>query len=112
MNKKDIARDRYLSRTYGITLRQYTQILQKQNDSCAICGKHKSLEKRALAVDHDHKTGEIFGILCMFCNHRLIGRIRNPTLFTEAGKYLEKGLGLFVPPKKKKRKIKRKKKHD
>lgn len=103
-------RDAYLRRIYGITLKQYEDLLESQSQSCAICQKHRSLEKKSLAVDHDHKTGEIFGILCQFCNHRLIGRIRNPFLFQEAAKYLQKGTGLFVPVKKK-RKKKRKKKH-
>ena len=101
-------RDKYLRRVYGITLSQYEDLLKKQKDSCAICVKHRSLEKKSLAIDHDHKTGEIFGILCQFCNYRLVGRIRNPHLFAEAAKYLQKGTGWFVPKKVKKKKRKKK----
>lgn len=104
---KDYRRSYNLKRKYGITLEDYNRILKEQNDCCRICKKHYSESKKALAVDHDHKTGEIFGILCSYCNRHLIGRIRKPDLFIEAAKYLEKGLGIFVPKKKKRKRKKR-----
>lgn len=57
-----------LSYRYGITLPQYELILAAQNECCAICKKHRSNFKKALAVDHDHKTGKIRGLLCAVCN--------------------------------------------
>ena len=89
---------------YGINQEQYEEMLAEQGGSCAICGKTPEEEGRNLAVDHDHKTGEIFGILCSLCNKILVGRIREPAAFKRAAEYLEKGTGLFVPPKPKKRK--------
>lgn len=53
---------------YGITLEEYTKILLDQNSSCAICGRHQSEFKLALAVDHCHTTGKIRGLLCGPCN--------------------------------------------
>lgn len=106
-DKKDHRRNYQLQYTYGITLEKYYELLKEQNDCCAVCDKHISLSKRLFAVDHDHKTGEIFGILCDYCNRQLIGRIRKPELFLRAAKYLEKGLGLFVPSKKKKKRKRR-----
>ena len=44
-----------------------------------------------------HRTGEIFGLLCTFCNQYIIGRTRDPILFKNAAKFLTKGTGLFVP---------------
>lgn len=104
------ARAYHLKRLYGITLEQYDQLLEKQNHSCAICKRHESEFKTRLAVDHDHKTGEIFGLLCMYCNHRLIGKERRPELFENASKYLCQGTGWFVPekPKKKKKPLRKK----
>lgn len=90
--------------TYGVTPEQYQELLEKQNYSCATCGKHETEFGRKLAIDHDHKTGEIFGLLCQYCNHRLIGKHRDPRIFEAAARYLEKGTGLFVPIRKKKRK--------
>ena len=49
-------------------------MLKKQNNCCAICKKHKSKFARSLAVDHDHSTGEIRGLLCFWCNKRFVGR--------------------------------------
>lgn len=57
-----------LKRLYGITLKDYQDLWDKQGGKCAVCGKTK---KRTLAVDHDHKTGEIRGLLCDYCNRRL-----------------------------------------
>lgn len=37
------------------------------NGKCAICGK----EKDKLCIDHDHKTGEVRGLLCIKCNSNL-----------------------------------------
>lgn len=55
-----------LKRKYGITLDEYNDMLEKQNGVCAICGQAKN---ETLAVDHDHKTGKIRGLLCGHCNH-------------------------------------------
>lgn len=98
------AREYHLRRTYGISLEQYNSLLKKQKYRCAVCKRHESEFKTKLAVDHDHKTGEIFGLLCTHCNRYVIGRIRDPALFKNAARYLSKGTGWFVPPKKRKKK--------
>lgn len=56
---------------WGITLNQYNSLLNSQNFSCAICNKHESESYKKLAVDHDHETGKIRGILCENCNMAL-----------------------------------------
>lgn len=49
-------------------------MLEAQNGVCAICGKPESRRSKktghiyALHVDHDHKTGDIRGLLCHHCN--------------------------------------------
>ena len=101
-------RERYLLRKYGITQRQYNSLLKKQNDSCAVCGKHKSKEKRNLCVDHDHKTGQIRGLLCFLCNHRVIGKQRDPELLFRASEYLRQGTGWYTPKKKRKKRKQKK----
>lgn len=45
-----------------------------QNQCCAICTKHESQFKKRLAVDHNHKTGKVRGLLCYRCNKFLVGR--------------------------------------
>ena len=61
-------REYYLERNYGITVDDYNKIFEEQGGSCAICGKHQKDLTKALAVDHDHITGKIRGLLCDGCN--------------------------------------------
>ena len=54
-------------RRYGISEDQYDQRLTEQLGLCAICGEGCRSGGR-LSVDHDHKTGEVRGLLCKQCN--------------------------------------------
>lgn len=60
--------DRYLQKLYGITTVEYNKFYKSQNGKCAICGRHQTKFKQKLAIDHDHATGKIRGLLCMNCN--------------------------------------------
>lgn len=64
------ARKMSLKSQYGITLEDYDAKLAEQGGVCAVCGKAPSARRR-LAVDHDHKTGEVRGLLCTQCNQAL-----------------------------------------
>lgn len=57
-----------LRKYYGITLEQYHKMLKDQDYRCAICDIHNDELTRGLAIDHDHETGEIRGLLCVKCN--------------------------------------------
>ena len=65
-------RDKYLKKKYGISVYQYNKLLKQQKRCCAICGKNQKGERRNFAVDHCHKTGIVRGILCNYCNSRLL----------------------------------------
>jgi hypothetical protein len=72
------------------TWEQYLSLLRKQDYKCAICGKHRSEQKWDFAVDHNHVTKKIRGLLCMKCNSILINAVENhPELVTKAFNYLE-----------------------
>lgn len=60
-----------VAKTYGITGDDYEALLKRQGGKCAIC-RARPKSKR-LAVDHDHKTGAVRGLLCSRCNHELMG---------------------------------------
>jgi predicted nucleic acid-binding Zn-ribbon protein len=62
--------DARVLRTYGLTPEAYRQLLESQGGACAICRKACATGRR-LAVDHDHGTGEIRGLLCAMCNRHL-----------------------------------------
>lgn len=51
--RKRKAENARLVRLYGITLGEYTDLLEQQKGVCAICGRPPKTRK--LAVDHDHK---------------------------------------------------------
>lgn len=104
----DKARASHLMRTYGITLEQYDELLERQMFQCPVCLRHKDEFPTRLAVDHNHITGEVRGLLCNYCNHRLVGRHRDAAILRRIADYLEVGTGWFVPPKKKRRRKPRK----
>ena len=71
---------------YGIEPEAYQTLRKKQNDLCAVCGEAEI--GRALAIDHDHKTGKIRGLLCKGCN-RGLGYFRDRSdLLDKAKEYL------------------------
>lgn len=61
---------------YGITIRQYAEILALQGGRCFLCREGETAVTKdgmvkALHIDHDHATGQIRGLLCQRCNHAL-----------------------------------------
>ncbi len=65
---KAINRNAALQSNYGITLNEYNRMFQIQGGMCAICKRHQSEFKKALHVDHNHKTGKVRSLLCAKCN--------------------------------------------
>jgi DNA-directed RNA polymerase subunit RPC12/RpoP len=91
----------HLKAKFGMTTEQYDELLEKQGGTCALCPKTPEDEGQYLAVDHDHVSMEVRGILCRYCNHRVIGRHRDADLLRRMADYLDSGhTGWFVPKKK------------
>lgn len=85
-------RDTCLRFDYGLSLTEYEEIRRTQNDKCAICSSDNSKSKNGSGwcVDHDHKTGEVRGLLCHPCN-RGLGQFQDDVeVMRKAIKYLEK----------------------
>ena len=65
-----------LRRKFGLEIDVYESLCKKQNNLCAICERpEESFQNghvKSLAVDHNHTTGKIRGLLCNNCN-RAIG---------------------------------------
>jgi len=90
---EDIAvynREDKLQRNYGFTIDEYDKMLESQGNGCAICGTAPEENGRRLAVDHDHETGRVRGLLCRNCNLALGHLKDNPALCWWAMLYLEK----------------------
>jgi len=96
-NKKRKSKSDYKAhhlRQYGLTIEQYEQMEEYQDHKCKICGKEEStLDKnknvKRLAIDHDHNTGQIRGLLCSPCNTALGGFKDNIDSLKRAILYLE-----------------------
>lgn len=81
---------------FGITLDEYNAISASQGGVCAICKMpegifdKKANRFRSLAVDHDHGTGAVRGLLCGACN-KALGLFRdNVEIINKACEYLKK----------------------
>lgn len=78
-----------LKLNYGIDESVVAEMMASQNNNCAIC--LKDITDRA-KVDHNHKTGEVRGLLCSPCNTSLGGFKDSPYILKNAYQYLvEKG---------------------
>lgn len=54
---------------YGLTEKDYTQMLKSQNNACKLCGE----ENKKLIVEHDHKNNVVRGLTCHRCNTIIAG---------------------------------------
>jgi hypothetical protein len=59
----------------GLTLEQFEEQLTRQNGLCVICGLPEidtnQYGVKDLAIDHNHQTGRVRGLLCVRCNRAL-----------------------------------------
>ncbi len=78
-----------LSAKYSLTVEEYELLLEAQGGGCAVCGKVANKNGRRLAVDHDHATMEVRGILCTYCNLRIVAKVKNSELLYKAAEYLD-----------------------
>ena len=77
--KKVGSRDAWLKKTYDISLEDYNDILEFQGGVCGIC-KRAPREGEVFHVDHEHRdkqAGPVRGLLCAYCNTRLVGRLKS-----------------------------------
>ena len=75
-----------LRRKYGISSKTYDALLRAQGGGCAICGARPN--RKRLAVDHDHTTGKLRGLLCEGCNQALGLMADDPMRLQAAAAYL------------------------
>jgi tRNA(Ile2) C34 agmatinyltransferase TiaS len=79
--------------SYGITVEQFNEMLERQNGVCAICGEDNSRFGKRLAIDHDHDTGVVRGLLCNSCNGALGLFKDDEATLLKALDYIQKGRG-------------------
>lgn len=79
---------------YGISVEDYERMLSEQEERCAICGRPETAlgahgEVKRLAVDHDHETGIVRGLLCARCNVGIGLMNHDPMVLAAAIAYLK-----------------------
>ena len=73
LDRPDIRRSYNLKQRFDMTIDQYNKMFLKQKGKCSICNSAETaLDNKGctkyLAVDHNHDTGAIRGLLCSSCN--------------------------------------------
>jgi hypothetical protein len=82
---------------YGLTQEEFLELAEKQGYSCPVCNTSAKETPYRLAVDHDHRTNEIRGLLCSSCNWGIGLLEDNPVFLERALDYLHSGgTGVFV----------------
>lgn len=94
MGKAEIAERAWAKRlmdNYKLTIAMWWAIYHHQGGVCYACHQPEPVAGRRLAVDHDHATGLVRGLLCSRCNP-VLGKLERA--FVRFG--LGKVLGLTV----------------
>lgn len=98
--KPEVARRnnrRWWLRLYGLDEQQYQALLDEQGGTCAICRQPETWidsrtgQPRQLAVDHDHRTNRVRGLLCGKCNRGLGLFDDDDARMAQAARYLRAG---------------------
>lgn len=92
--KERRGRESNLRHFFSMTLAEYESLLVKQGGVCAICCKHETATRKGrvkrLAVDHNHETGAVRGLLCQNCNTLLGKGLDSIAILTLAIEYLKR----------------------
>lgn len=87
--QKEYDRRTWLKRRFGPDgMDTYERLMVEQGGVCAICGQACASGMR-LAIDHNHQTGKLRGLLCRDCNTSLgkfgdsVERLREAVAYLE-----------------------------
>ncbi len=62
-------RKSYIKVHYNLTIEQWEELMISQGYKCPICNRNlRDLPTKFVHTDHDHKTGKVRAILCIWCN--------------------------------------------
>jgi len=87
---------RFLYKQHGITEDEYNKLFNLYDGKCHVClqeetGRHnRTGGKLHLAIDHNHSTGKVRGLLCRNCNTALGLMKESPDRLKSLISYIEK----------------------
>lgn len=82
-------------RRYGLSHEQWRELVERANGHCMVCGTIETRTGRngttlRLAIDHDHETGVVRGLICYDCNIALGAAREDPERLRSLAEYLER----------------------
>ena len=90
---KRVNRNRELLKSYGISIDQFEAMFRLADGKCEICKislNPKGWGKDSVAIDHNHKTGKVRGILCNSCNRGIGHFFDDVSILNNSVRYLER----------------------
>lgn len=95
-NEGDAQRDHAYRYKYGLTLEEVDSLIVVFRGKCGICRslltanlKKKGQPLSAVVVDHNHKTGNVRGLLCGGCNKGIGFLKEDPEILRRAMEWCE-----------------------
>lgn len=85
--RQDGSRWAWVLKTYGLTKDDYMAICVFQDWKCPICTRFLDQVGGVPHVDHEHGA-HVRGIVCSYCNTRLIGRLKDHATAQRLADYL------------------------
>lgn len=76
---------------FGISPEEYDALVALQGNLCALCREPQKQHFQYFAIDHDHNSGAIRGLLCTPCNAAIGLLQESPSLLRRAAAYIEAG---------------------
>lgn len=90
---KRYVRNHNYKKRYNLTYDDIVILCKKQNKKCIICSKPMFItdqrRSNGMVVDHNHKTGQMRGLICRNCNSGLGLFQDNYLLLLQAATYLQ-----------------------
>ena len=65
---KKIYKEQNLKKHYGITLKQFNEMITEQKGCCYLCDETLPDNPKQIHVEHNHDTKQVYGIACHHCN--------------------------------------------
>lgn len=83
-----------ITERYNVNYEVALDLFHRSTGSCDCCGKVWTPDMRRLAIDHDHNTGKVRGILCHPCNASLGFMEESHERINKLSHYLEEVCGI------------------
>jgi len=87
---KMAGRAAWVAKVYGISIEEFDAIFEYQEGRCGVC-RRQPRAGETFHLDHEHSngpSGPVRGILCPYCNTRLVGRLKSHERAQQLADYL------------------------